>query len=79
MNEPFIELVLMPQNSSFIAKKAKMFEEEKTVAEKAPVDGIQINDLNNKKKKKKKKKKNFLIQLKLQIFIIKIQLKNDIK
>ena len=50
-----------------------MFDEEKTVAEKAPVDGIQINDL-NKKKKKKKKKKNFLIQLKLLIFIIKIQL-----
>ena len=30
-----------------------MFEEEKSVAEKAPVDGIQINDLNEKKKKKK--------------------------
>ena len=29
-----------------------MFEEEKSVAEKAPVDGIQINDLNEKKKKK---------------------------
>ena len=30
-----------------------MFEEEREVAEKAPVDGIQINDLNIKKKKKK--------------------------
>ena len=30
-----------------------MFEEEKTVAEKAPVDGILINDLNAKKIKKK--------------------------
>ena len=30
-----------------------MFEEEKKVAEKAPVDGIQINDLNSKKTKKK--------------------------
>ncbi len=30
-----------------------MFEEEKSVAEKAPVDGIQINDLNVKKVKKK--------------------------
>ena len=34
-----------------------MFEEEKEVAEKAPVDGIQINDLNKKKKKKKKVEK----------------------
>jgi hypothetical protein len=36
-----------------VAKKAKMFEEEKEVAEKAPVDGIQISDLNKKKIKKK--------------------------
>ena len=36
-------------NSSFIAKKAKTFEEESVVAEKAPVDGIQVNDLNKKK------------------------------
>ena len=30
-----------------------MFDEERRVAEKAPVDGIQINDLNVKKEKKK--------------------------
>ena len=30
-----------------------MFDEEKTVAEKAPIDGIQINDLNNVNLKKK--------------------------
>ena len=39
-----------------------MFEEERSVAEKAPVDGILINDLNEKKVQKiKNKKKNFLI------------------
>ena len=32
-----------------------MFDEERNVAEKAPVDGIQINDLNIKKKKNKSK------------------------
>ena len=52
-NEPYVELILVPQNSTYVAKKAKMFEEEKTVAEKAPVDGILINDLNAKKIKKK--------------------------
>ena len=45
-NEPYVEIYLISKNSTFIAKKAKMFEEEKKVAEKAPVDGIQINDLN---------------------------------
>ena len=49
--EPYVELILIPKNSTFVAKKAKMFEEERNVAEKAPVDGIQINDLNTKNKK----------------------------
>ena len=53
LDEPFIEIVLVSKNSTFVAKKAKMFEEEREVAEKAPVDGIQINDLNIKKEKKK--------------------------
>ena len=45
-NEPYVEITMIQKNSTFVAKKAKMFEEEKSVAEKAPVDGIQINDLN---------------------------------
>ena len=66
LKEPFVELLLVSKNSTFIAKKAKMFEEEKTVAEKAPVDGIQINDLNHKKIKKhvsKNKKFSYLIKV----------------
>ena len=54
-SEPLIELVLISKDSTFVAKKAKMFEEEKEVAEKAPVDGIQISDLNKKKIKKDRK------------------------
>ena len=45
LNEPYINLVLISQNSTFVAKKAKTFNEEKKVAEKAPVDGIQIDNL----------------------------------
>ena len=45
LKEPYIELFLISENSTFIAKKAKTFEEEKKVAEKAPVDGIQIDNL----------------------------------
>ena len=52
LDEPYIEIFLIPKNSTFVAKKAKMFDEERKVAEKAPVDGIQINDLNTKKEKK---------------------------
>jgi len=54
--EPYVEINLISKNSSFVAKKAKTFEEESKVAEKAPIDGIQINDLNKKKIDKKPKK-----------------------
>ena len=60
---------MMPENSTHVAKKAKMFEEEKTVAGKVPVDGIQINDLNSKKKVKKvQKTKNFSYSIKVADF-----------
>tara|TARA_Y100000591_G_C21741105_1_gene649395 strand:+ start:80 stop:835 length:756 start_codon:yes stop_codon:yes gene_type:complete len=51
--KPYIEIIQINKNSTFIAKKAKIFEEEREVAQKAPIDGIQINDLNKKKSKKK--------------------------
>ena len=56
--EPYVEIVLIPKGSTFVAK-AKTFDEERSVAEKAPIDGIQINDLNKKKTKKNKKTKFF--------------------
>ena len=46
-NEPYIEIILISKNSTFVAKKSKTFEEEKEVAEKAPIDGIKISNLNN--------------------------------
>ena len=54
INQPYIEILEILENSIFVASKAKTFDEEKNVAVKAPVDGISINDLNTKKKKKKK-------------------------
>ena len=53
LNEPYIDIVLISQNSVFIAKKAKTFTEEKKVAEKAPVDGIKIDNLGNSSLPKK--------------------------
>ena len=72
LSEPFIEIVLISRDSTFIAKKAKMFDEERTVAEKAPVDGIQINDLNVKKIKKEViKNKKFSYSIKVADFYYK--------
>ena len=57
INEPYVEIILISKDTTFVAKKAKTFDEERNVAEKAPIDGIQINDLNTKKVKLKKFKK----------------------
>ena len=54
-NEPYIEINSISKNSTFVAKKSKTFEEEKEVAEKAPIDGIKISNLNDDTKKDKKK------------------------
>ena len=56
INEPYIFIEEIRDNASFIAKKAKTFEEEKKVADKAPVDSISVNDLNDTNEKKIKKK-----------------------
>jgi len=65
--EPYVEITTVSQSSTFLAKKAKMYEEEKQVAEKVPVEGISINDLSlNKKKIKKIQKKdkfNYIIKI----------------
>ncbi len=54
INEPYIEIVEIPENSMFIAEKAKTFDEEKQVAKKMPVKSISINNLNIVNVKKKK-------------------------
>ena len=68
--EPYVEITTISENSTFFAKKAKMYDEEKQVAEKAPVEGISINDLslNKKKIKKVQKKGNFKYIIKIADF-----------
>ena len=71
-NEPYIDLILISKNSTFVAKKAKTFDEEKKVAEKAPVDGIIIDNLGNEKTKDIKiKKQKFLYSIKIADFYYK--------
>ncbi len=78
LNEPYVNLVLISENSTFIAKKAKTFNEEKMVAEKAPVDGIQIDNLGevNQKKKEASIGEIFSYSIKIADFYYKDSAKN---
>ena len=80
LDEPYINLVLISQNSTFIAKKAKTFEAEKKVAEKVPVDGITIDNLGTVKEKKKQTKVvKFSYSIKIADFYYKDSAENMIK
>ena len=71
-NYPYIELALLSKNSTFVAKKAKTFDEEKQVAEKAPVDGISIDNLGSSAVKKIKiKPQKFSYSIKIADFYFK--------
>ena len=54
--EPYVEITAISDNSLFVAKKTKTFDEEKNVANKMPVSSISIDNLKPIKKKKNKKK-----------------------
>ena len=77
LREPYVDIILISKNSTFIAKKTKTFDEEKKVAEKAPIDGIKISDLNSSSKIKKKLKNNkFTYYIKVADFYYKKSAKN---
>jgi len=79
LNEPYIDLILISKNSTFIAKKAKMFKEEKNVAQKVPVDGITIDNLGTSTKKEKEvKSSQFLYSIKVADFYYKNSAQNMI-
>ena len=69
IDEPYIQILEISGNTMFVAKKAKTFAEEKNVAKKAPVENIDINDLNKINKKNDEKiKKNFSYFIKIADF-----------
>ena len=77
--EPYIDLILISKDSTFVAKKAKTFEEEKKVAEKAPVDGITIDNLGETKKSNTIiKKQKFQYSIKIADFYYKDSAENMI-
>ena len=52
--ETYIQITAISENSLFVAKKAKTYEEEKKVAIKVPVNSVSINNLNEIKTLNKK-------------------------
>ena len=63
INDPYVEILEFKSNKKFIAKKSDIFDVEKNVHEKAPVNEVKIDDLSSNKlvSKKKDKKSNFFI------------------
>jgi len=71
VNQPYVEIRTINHNNSFIINKAKTFDEEKKVANKVPVEGIDIKNISNNIDKKKTNKKNLNVKLDFK-YIIKI-------
>ena len=43
LDNPFVEIIEIKKNKTFVAKKSNTFDEEKNVAEKVPVDSVTVN------------------------------------
>ena len=68
-NQPYVEILEVIEDTIFVAKRAKTFEEEKKVANKAPVNNINISDLSIKEKNSKNElSKKFSYEIKIADF-----------
>ena len=54
---PLIEILEIKKNKSFVAEKAKIYQEEKKISTKAPVTSVHISNISKSKQVKKKKNK----------------------
>ena len=55
---PILEIIEIKKNKSFVAKKAKIHEEEKKIPSKAPVASVQISNISKNKVKNSKNDQN---------------------
>ena len=59
---PFVEILEIKKNKSFVAKKAKIYNEERKISSNAPVASVEIANISkNKKLKKIEKKESYFI------------------
>jgi len=71
LNEPYIEIKTLNLKNSFIIRKAKTFDEEKEVANKAPIEVIEIENITNNLNETKKNNANSKSKINFK-YIIKI-------
>ena len=71
-NMPYVEIIELRKNKSFVAQKSKIFKEEKKIPNKAPVETVEINNISKKinTNKKKTKDKFYIIIGEFYSFII---------
>ena len=55
---PLVEVLEIKKNKSFVAKKAKIYNEEKKISSNAPVTSVKISNISKNAKNKKIKKKD---------------------
>ncbi len=60
---PLLEILEIKKNKSFIAKKAKIYNEERKISSKAPVASVEISNISKDKTKKLKKNKDQIFLL----------------
>ena len=48
---PYVEIIEIKKNKSFIAEKAKIYNEEKKISGNAPVTSVEISNISKAKKK----------------------------
>ena len=60
---PFVEIIEIKKNKTFVAKKSNTFDEEKNVAAQVPVNEVEMNDLTKVEFKSEEslKKKSFIL------------------
>ena len=64
INNPYVEIIEIKKNKTFVAKKANITEEEKNVAEKIPIDEVKMDDLTKNEpeaKKEELKESNYIL------------------
>ena len=64
INNPYIEVIEIKKNKTFVAKESSIFEEEKNVANKVPINEVVVDDLTvekNDSQEKITKKKKFIL------------------
>ena len=64
IENPFVEIIEIKKNKKFIAKEGNTFDEEKKIANTAPVDEVEMDNLAasvNKENKEASKKEKFMI------------------